>query len=212
MYYNSNFEQYISDVKGIWAVINDIIRKNKCTTKKSEYMFQNNKKVFDKQVIANMFNDFYINIGPKLANAIDVNNIDVKYDTYLKDLNVNKSMFIEPSTEEEIAKIISGFKSKNSQDIHGISMLVIKQISDTIVKPLNIICNLAFSTGVFPSKMKTAKLLPLFKANDAHEVSNYRPVSILTQFSKILEKCSKNVCVILLIKTSYYLMVSMVSE
>ena len=151
-------------------------------------MFQNNKKVFDKQVIANMFNDFYINIGPKLANAIDANNIDIQYDTYLKDLNVDYSMFIEPSTEEEIAKVISGFKNKNSQDIHGLSMFIIKQICDTIVKPLNIICNLSFTTGVFPNKMKTAKVLPLFKANDVHEVSNYRPVSILTQFSKILEK------------------------
>ena len=53
---------------------------------------------------------------------------------------------------------------------------------------MNYICNLSLKSGVFPDKMKIAKVLPLYKSNDKHNVSNYRPVSILPQFSKILEK------------------------
>ena len=79
-------------------------------------------------------------------------------------MNLANSMYINPCTEEEIFKVISGFKSKNSQDTNGLSMSLIKQVKESIKMPLNIICNLSFSTGVFPSKMKIAKVLPLFKA------------------------------------------------
>ena len=71
-------------------------------------------------------------------------------------MNVANSMYINPCTEEEIIKVISGFKSKNSQDTNGLSMSLIKQVKESIKMPLNIICNLSFSTGVFPSKMKIA--------------------------------------------------------
>lgn len=135
-----------------------------------------------------MFNEFYINVGPKLASEIDLNGVDIQFDTYLKDLDVKTSMFLSPSNEDEISKIINDFKSKSSQDVNGISMALVKKVKDFITKPLNIICNLSLSKGVFPDKMKIAKVLPLYKAGDEHEVSNYRPVSILTQFSKVLEK------------------------
>ena len=52
--------------------------------KHSEFMYNDNTKVYNKQVIANMFNEFYINIGPKLASDIDTKNVDTQYDYYLK--------------------------------------------------------------------------------------------------------------------------------
>ena len=50
------------------------------------------------------------------------------------------------------------------------------------------ICNKSLRDGVFPSQLKTAKVIPLFKKGSRSHVNNYRPVSILTSFSKILEK------------------------
>ena len=46
--------------------------------------------------------------------------------------------------------------------------------------------------GIFPDRMKIARVIPLFKNGDVKEFSNYRPVSILPQFSKILEKVFHN--------------------
>ena len=57
-----------------------------------------------------------------------------------------------------------------------------------IAKPLAHIFNLSFSCGIFPDHMKIAKIIPIFKNGQKTEFTNYRPISILSQFSKILEK------------------------
>lgn len=67
-------------------------------------------------------------------------------------------------------------------------MTLIKKVIDSIINPLTYICNLSFTTGSFPQKMKIAKIIPLYKAGEKHHFTNYRPVSLLCQFSKILEK------------------------
>ena len=48
--------------------------------------------------------------------------------------------------------------------------------------------NLSFSTGIFPSEMKMAKVIPLFKNGNKSDFSNYRPISLLSQFSKVFGK------------------------
>ena len=63
---------------------------------------------------------------------------------------------------------------------------------DGITKPFTYICNLSFQTGTFPNKMKIAKVIPLYKSGNKHHFTNYRPVSLLPQFSKILEKLFNN--------------------
>ena len=67
-------------------------------------------------------------------------------------------------------------------------MSMVKQIINQIVRPLVHICNVSFQTGVFPDKMKIAKVVPLFKSGEKNVFTNYRPISLLPQFSTILEK------------------------
>ena len=71
-------------------------------------------------------------------------------------------------------------------------MFLVKNIIPYIVKPLAHICNASLMNGIFPDRMKIARAIPLFKNGDVKEFSNYRPVSILPQFSKILEKVFHN--------------------
>ena len=67
-------------------------------------------------------------------------------------------------------------------------MTIIKEVIYHIFKPFTHICNNYFENGVFPSKMKIAKVVPIFKAGDKSSFNNYRPISLLPQFSKIVEK------------------------
>ena len=75
-----------------------------------------------------------------------------------------------------------------STDCNDINMLMVKKKITQIVRPFVHICKLSFQTGVFPDKMKIAKIVPLFKSGEKNVFTNYRPISLLPQFSKILEK------------------------
>ncbi len=59
-------------------------------------------------------------------------------------------------------------KNKTSADWNEIDMTTVKNVIDGIVKPITYICNLSFQTGTFPSKMKIAKVIPLYKAGYRH--------------------------------------------
>ena len=136
--------------------------------------------------IAEEFNSYFANIGAELAAKINDpnNNVDV-LDYIVED--VAHSMFLSPATETEIVNIVHKFKNKMS-GYDEINMFLVKNVIEYIAGPLTHICNLSFLTGVFPNRMKLAKVIPIFKAGNKNVFGNYRPISLLTQFSKILEK------------------------
>jgi hypothetical protein len=68
-------------------------------------------------------------------------------------------------------------------------------VAKEIIQPLTMIFNLSFTTGVVPDKLKIAKVIPIYKKDDAEHFSNYRPVSVLPCFSKILERLVFNRCI-----------------
>jgi hypothetical protein len=65
---------------------------------------------------------------------------------------------------------------------------MIKFIGVEIATPLSHIFNLSLSTGIFPSKLKQCRVVPIFKTGDQLECDNYRPISLLSSISKVLEK------------------------
>lgn len=67
-------------------------------------------------------------------------------------------------------------------------MSLVKNIIQCIVKPMTYVYNQSLQIGIFPSKMKTAKIIPIYESGDIHRFTNYRSISLLPQFSKILEK------------------------
>ena len=78
--------------------------------------------------------------------------------------------------------------AKKSPAYDGISSQVIKAIATEISEPLSHIFNLTFFPGTIPDDLKIALVTPIFKANENNEFKNYRPISVLTCFSKLLEK------------------------
>ena len=63
-----------------------------------------------------------------------------------------------------------------------------KKISHVIAPILSELFNESIDSGVFPNKMKTGRVVPLFKEGDSTDILNYRPISTLTVYSKIFEK------------------------
>ena len=96
-----------------------------------------------------------------------------------------------PTHESEILGIISNLKN-SSAGCDGLSVSLIKKLQNSILAPLVHICNTSFSQGKFPNDMKVAKVIPIYKKGDSSLFSNYRPISVLPAFSKILEKLVYN--------------------
>lgn len=173
-----------NNIQGMWKVLNMVMGNSSNSLNYPEYFIDNSKIISDEEDIVNRFNNFFVNIGPELAKEIKMVNEPLEN---LIETNP-KSMFLTPTDENELLKIIKACSNKTSQDHNGIDMRTVKYVGEAITKPLTHICNLSFQSGKFPSEMKIAKVLPLFKSGDKHSFTNYRPVSLLPQFSKILEK------------------------
>ena len=67
-----------------------------------------------------------------------------------------------------------------------------KEVLESNVDPLLCIFNLSMFDGIVPDKLKTAKVVPIFKKGDRSRASNYRPISLLSVFDKLLEKLMYN--------------------
>ena len=97
-------------------------------------------------------------------------------------------MFLDPITEFEVQNEMNNLNSNKSPGYDGLSARTIKQVSKEVSKPLAHIFNLTFTTGIIPEQIKTSLVTPVFKSNEENKFENYRPISVLTCFAKLLEK------------------------
>ena len=98
-----------------------------------------------------------------------------------------KSFFLEPVTVNEVLKAVNSRPNKTSLDHSGIYFALGKECISFLAIPLSHIANIFFEIGIFPDRMKIAKVIPIFKSGLKDSFTNYRPVYLLPQFSKILE-------------------------
>ena len=186
-YYSKLLTDAKGNIKSTWKILNTIINKKTNTSKLPSHFECNEINIVSKQSIADGFNNFFVDVGSNLDKKITVaDNAASIYD--FMGQQCPNSMFINPVSEDEVVNIIKSCKPKHSKDCDDINMYVLSKVTDQIVKPLVHIFNLSFSSGIFPSEMKTAKVIPVFKSGNRSDFSNYRPISLLSQFSKILEK------------------------
>ena len=97
-------------------------------------------------------------------------------------------MFWCPTNVVEIRKIIINLPNKKSSGYNQIDNVLFKKLCHDLEHPLSILLNRSLSEGTFPSCMKLAEVVPLYKSKDHDLCTNYRPISLLITLSKVLEK------------------------
>ena len=182
-HYETLFNENKSNLKKSWRILKQVINKKKDTSSCSK--FQVNQEITtDKTKIANGFNQYFINIGPTLADKIPQDN---KCPTTYMENRILESMVIAPVVEDEVQSIIKSLK-ESSAGWDAISARVAKATYSSFIAPLTHIMNISLLNGVCPSELKIARVIPLFKSGEPSNFSNYRPVSVLPLFSKNLER------------------------
>ena len=127
--------------------------------------------------IANEFKSFFTNIGPSLAKNIA---------EYL--MSFNDAISDSDLTTEEFGTAFKSLKRNKAAVIDTINSNIVLDTNDEIKDILFLICNTSLQQATFRNKLKIAKVTPLFKSGDAEKVSNYRSISVLPVFSKILQR------------------------
>ena len=183
-YYADKLSEVKDNLAKTWKVINEMCGK-KCLHKQVNKIKVNDKIIDDPQLIANQFNDYFANVGSSLAKNIP-RSTKLPSD-FLKGSFPN-SMFLQPTNELEVSEVISNLKNTKSKGSDNIPITLIKNCSVELSSILAYLNNQSFLDGIFPSVLKIAKVIPVHKNDDVCCISNYRPISVLTAFSKVSEK------------------------
>ena len=185
-YYFQLFESSKSNIKKTWQHINNILNRGNIKSSFPECFDIDGCLVSDPARIAESFNNFFVNVGPGLASKMPDVSDRVKFEDFLEPVNCNFN-FSKINTEGVI-KAIDSLKPKASYGYDSISTELLKYMKYEIAEPLSIIINQSFETGIFPSNLKIAKVIPVYKKDDNRKIDNYRPISLLPAISKVFEK------------------------
>ena len=149
-----------------------------------------NKVVTDGKSISKSFNEYFASIAEKILNSRKYEG-NKSHNDYL--LNSLPNSFVLRECEQlEVENLITDLNSKKASGPHSIPVDILSLVKPDISKPLSKIFNLSLSTSIYPDKLKIAKTIPVFKKGDQHQISNYRPISLLSNLNKILEKIMFN--------------------
>jgi len=184
-YYSDLFTRFNTDVKATWQAINKILRPNSDSSKKSiTKIIYNNDVMINEQAISEAFNEFFANVGRNIAE--EQHPLPSDHLKFLTGDHLN-SFFFRPILVQDIQGCLLSLKNKSSH-INSIPVAVLKYLANLISPSLTILVNNSLTTGVFPTMLKQARIIPIPKGGDMYDVNNYRPISILHVFSKIFEK------------------------
>ena len=188
-YYNTQLTKYAHSVKHTWRIIKNLMgREGTQRNSLPEELIHNNQKIYVPKEIAEQFNNFFVNVGPHLASKID--KPSTPFTSYIK--NIKSSIQCSEMTEVELIQAFKHLKPNKSVGLDDIDVNVVKHCFYLIKQQLFFIFNLSLTSGVFPDKLKLAKVIPIYKSGTKCELSNYRPISILPCFSKLLERIMYN--------------------
>ena len=150
----------------------------------------NNGLTKDPEIIYDTLNNFFINVGKNLANSTE--QVVMEPASLSKQSQINNLFFFVPAVPEEIILIFRNLKSKKAIREQDIDTKFLKSINQIISPFIYDLLNSYIEQDKFPTALKIAEVIPIFKKNDPNQATNYRPISLLSQLSKILEKVRFN--------------------
>ena len=189
-YFTEKLNENRNNLKQTWNILNSVLGRNRPTKPHTSFTI-NGSEISDPTSIADGFNDFFVNIGPNLADKIP--NTNANYGEFLKNIpSPIGSLFFSPTNDEEIADVFNTLKTGTACGYDDIKTDVVITVKHIIAPYLIHIFNLSISKGIFPTQLKKAKVTPIHKNGDRNNFSNYRPISVLPVFSKIFERLVYN--------------------
>lgn len=186
-YMNNCVLRNSSRTRSLWSFVDKVCGNVRPETKISSIRSTSGRVVTSGKEIVEEFGEYFGNIGKQLADNIKENQEsveDVKF--------CGSSLFLFPTCPSEVELIIMELKNNGAPGKDGIKSELLKKIKGEISEPLSLLVNLCFETGQFPRTLKTGIVVPLYKSGEKTNIENYRPITLTSNFAKIIEKIFKN--------------------
>ena len=184
-YYNKMIESN-QNIANLWRVTNQIIGRK----------ISNQNTSYSNEYSAEDFNEYFSSLATHLIHTTYSSENTFEMSSKLKDFcddkNIQETCKIPLLNEQDTFRYFKQLKNKKSFGTDYINIYFLKLALPFIVRPLTYIYNTSIHSGVFPSKLKEAKVIPLPKCKNASNLNDYRPISILNILSKPLEKHISN--------------------
>ena len=182
-YYERSFDSYKTQPRKAWKLMHDLMGKENVRSN-IDSITVNNEEIVDSKDIAENFIEYFSNVGNQLDSILEYSELNPCQ--YVK--QNNNCFYLFPVSKSEIENIVMNLKLTKSS-VHSLPVKLFKKLIPFLLEPLFTIINASFSTGIFPSILKRARLTPVFKSGNKNDRSNYRPISSLHYVSKIFERC-----------------------
>ena len=185
-YFSNEIDVNISDTNKNWKVLRTIIGIKNGKNSNSNNFRINGNTITNSLKIANVFNELFTTIGPILASKVPASTTNPL--SFVE--NVPNSIVIKDVSEQKVSDIIKSLNN-SSAGWDQFPTSIAKQCFKNSIKPLTALINRSFREGIFPTELKRAKVVPIYKAGDKSLI-NYRPISKLSFYSKVFEKLMYN--------------------
>lgn len=174
--------------KAVWEIINS---EKQCMQKEEPNLkMEIDGNVVDSPAkIVEHINSYFSQIADSTLkkNREELKNINITNMISLTKRNA-QPLVLTPTNVNEVLGIITSLKPKLSCGVDEIPSKVVKHCAKQLANPLVSIINKSFSSGQFPSALKISKIYPKHKKGAVTKIENYRPISLISTFSKIIEK------------------------
>lgn len=181
-------ENSTNKVKCLWNIVNTNLNKSK---EQKQISLKINDEVISKPaVVANaLANHFSSIVQVSLAQHFG----NYRPDQLTLSRSIGHSMFFDPVVPEEVEAVIRSLPTGKATGPDEVPVKLIKYCAQEIAPVISHLTNISVAQGRFPLAMKTSAVVPIYKKNDPMNINNYRPISLTSIFSKIVEKmvCSR---------------------
>nr|CAI5841160.1 unnamed protein product [Callosobruchus analis] len=182
-YYQRIISEAGNKPKKIWEIVNKEIGRSR---KQHQIVLKNGDDPIHEDLIPDELGKYFSTIATKKLAEHFKGNLSTCCTTQRWLVN---SMVYEEVTAEEISEIISTLPNRKSCGSDGISTRVLKTVKDEVSVPIAALVNKSVLEGKFPKCLKIAVVIPILKKGDPTDIENYRPISLLSAISKIVEIC-----------------------
>ena len=192
-YYEAQVEENKNKPTKLWQTLKSLgtSSRSKCDTNNIGLKIDN-EMCFDKLKVAEQFNMFFTTVASSLVNKLPQGTGkfgDDHVSSFYQGKDVSPNAFcLKEVNVDNINQILNSMSANKATGLDDLSARFIKDGAGVIAPMITHIVNMSIRQGIIPDDLKRARVIPIHKKGRRTDPSMYRPISILSSISKVMEK------------------------